>query len=115
MAVVLFLLCTACHKEFETRFGFDSEFKQDSHGLTIMYVNSPYSLVKLEGEININQGQVLVELINPVGISVFSERITTPGMLYISEAFGSIPGNWKLKYHSYEGTGTIRIHMNTSR
>jgi hypothetical protein len=114
MSLAFLLLCTSCYKEFETRFGFDSEFNQDSHGITIMYVNNPYSLVKLEGEININKGEVRVDLINPVGISVYSARITSPEKLYITEAFGSIPGNWKLKYHSYEGTGIIRLHMNTT-
>lgn len=111
--VAMLLVGSSCHKEVETRFGFDSQFDRDSRSLTIMNVNKSADMVKLEGEINVNEGEVLVELIDPVGLSVFSTKISAPEKLTISRSYGSVAGNWKLKYQSLEGTGTIHLHMNT--
>jgi hypothetical protein len=112
--ILLLLSASSCYRDFETRFGFDSQFDRDSHGLTIMNVNSHADMVILEGEVNVSEGEVVVELINPVGLSVFSTRISSPEKLYISRSYGCVAGNWKLEYESINGKGTIHLHMNTA-
>lgn len=113
-ALMILLLASSCQKEFEIRFGFDSEFSKDSYGLTIMNVNKNDELVTLEGEISITEGEIQVDLINPDGVKEFSAIIIGPNKIEVSEAYLSKTGNWKLKYRSNNGVGTINLHMNTA-
>jgi len=111
---MLLLLAFSCEKEPMIRFGFDSQFNKDSFGLTIMNVNRNAELVILEGEITVNEGEVQVELINPEGLKVFSSGIAAPDKVEISEVYTSQSGNWKLKYQSIHGVGSICLHMSSS-
>lgn len=110
----ILLLASSCQKGPEIRFGFDSEFSKDSHGLTIMSVNNSYQTVSLDGKVYINEGEIQVELINPEGVKEYSAQILGPKTIDISEAYTGIKGYWKLKYQSVNGTGSIDLHMNTS-
>ncbi len=111
-ATMLMLLVYSCEKEPMIRFGFDSQFNKDSFGLTIMNVNRNTELVILEGEITVYEGEAQVDLINPEGVKVFSTSIKAPDKVEISKAYLSQSGNWKLKYQSIQGVGTICLHMN---
>ncbi len=101
-----------CQKEPVIRFGFDADFGENSRGLSIMIVDSTSRVVSLKGEIVAMEGQVLVELISPQGEAVFTSLLPAPENLYVNESFPAVPGNWKLRYQSMEGTGLITLHLN---
>jgi hypothetical protein len=113
-ALMILLLASSCQREYEIRYGFDSQFNKDSYGLTIMNVNRSSQLVTLEGEISVSEGEFQVDLINPEGIKEFSAIIIGQNKIDVSEAYTTKTGNWKLKYQSLNGVGTINLHMNTT-
>lgn len=112
VAVLMLLLTCSCQKEPIIRFGFDCDFGKNSQGLTIMNVGSSAKSITLKGEVIVNEGEVLVELINPTGEAVFSNLVASPKTLHVDELFPAISGNWKLKYSSLEGNGSIKLHLN---
>jgi len=110
--ILLIFACLTCQKEPVIRFGFDADFGENSRGLSIMLVDRTSRVVSLKGEIVVMEGQVLVELISPQGEVVFNSLLPAPENLYVNESFPAVPGNWKLRYQSMEGTGLITLHMN---
>jgi hypothetical protein len=114
-AMIFFVMLTSCQKDPLISFGFDADFGKDSYGLTIMNVNSNAKTIILTGEVVGTVGEVLVELIEPTGDTVFSSTITAPAILDVNESYKAVPGNWKLKYKSIEGEGSIELHLNMIR
>lgn len=110
----ILLLASSCQKEPFNRFGFDTDFEKYSTGLSIMHVGNRVDAISLAGEVFVVEGEVLIELIDPLGEAVFSTRITSPQILHVDESFQTIPGNWNLKYRSIRGEGTIILHLNTA-
>lgn len=105
------LMFAACFKEPDIRFGFDTDFTKNSKGLTIMYVNKNVSVIKLSGGTMISEGELVVELIDPAGITAFIGHYTSPGHVVVNEWFNATAGNWKLKYNSINGTGSLKMHL----
>ncbi|MBU1580419.1 MAG: hypothetical protein KJ754_13385 [Bacteroidetes bacterium] len=115
--LLLAFLVSSCQKEPIRRFGFDTDFGKNSQGLTIMHIGCCADTIKLTGEYSMAEGKVLIELIDPTGETVFSSYYNFPGSLQVNESFSAISGNWKLKYKSLEGEGSISLHLsiNTSK
>lgn len=109
--VFVFLLLSSCHKDPIMRFGFDCDFGKKSQGLIIMNVGNDVQTLNLSGNIFIAEGDILVELINPIGETAFSSQKTSPGTFHIDESFHAIKGKWKLKYRSMDGEGSILLHL----
>jgi len=109
---ILLFLVFACETEPEIRFGFDTEFNKHSQGLSVMYVSSKSQIINLKGDITLNEGQVLVELVNAARDTLFTQHLMSPDNLTVNESFQAVAGNWKLKYKSIEGTGTLVLHLN---
>lgn len=114
VAVLMLLLTCSCQKEPIIRFGFDCDFGKNSQGLTIMNVGSSAKSITLKGEVFVNEGEVLVELINPTGETIFSNHFISPKSFNVNETFTAITGKWKLKYKSIEGNGSLTLHLNTN-
>src|SRR5690606_10616366 len=108
---LLLFAVTACITAPIIRFGFDTGFKKNVTGLTIMHIGNNALAVNLNGESSLNEGAVLVELINSTGDIVFTKRIIKAGNYMIDESFPAVSGNWKLKYKSLEGTGLLKLHL----
>lgn len=111
-AFVILILASSCQKEPIIRFGFDCDFGKSSQGLTIMNVSSSTKSITLTGDVSVSEGEILVELINPLDEIVFSNQLTSPNTLHVNESFPAISGNWKLKYKSLDGEGAIKLHLN---
>lgn len=111
--IVLFLVF-ACETEPEIRFGFDTEFNKYSQGLSVMYVSSKSQIINLKGDITLSEGQFLVELVNSAGDTLFTRHLISPDNLIINESFQAVAGNWKLKYRSIDGTGSLVLHLTDS-
>ena len=112
--LTVLLLASSCQKEPLIRFGFDTDFEKNSEGLTIMTVNNSPETITLTGEVFVTEGEVLIELIAPSGEIVFSSLVTSPKIQHVNESYQTISGNWKLKYKSLEGDGSIILHLDVS-
>jgi hypothetical protein len=110
--LMILLLGSSCQKEPHMRFGFDTDFGKNAQGLTIINVGGNTKSINLKGEVCVYEGEVLVELIDPCGRTVFSSHLLSPDSQYLNESFHALSGNWKLKYRSIEGEGTIILHLN---
>jgi len=64
-----------------------------------------------DSDVFVAEGEVLIELIAPSGETVFSSLVTSPNSLYVDESYQTISGNWKLKYKSLDGEGSIDLHL----
>jgi hypothetical protein len=102
----------ACETEPEIRFGFDTEFNKHSQGVSMMNVSNKSHVITLTGDITVSEGQILIELINPAGDTLFICHLISPESLIVNESFQAVSGIWKLKYKSIEGTGTLVLHLN---
>ena len=111
-AIMLLLLASSCQKEPIIRVGFDCDFGKSSQGLTIMNVGSSTKSITLAGEVAVDEGEILVELENPTGEIVFTGHLVSPIALQVYESYPSVSGNWKLRYNSLEGEGSIDLHLN---
>jgi hypothetical protein len=109
IAIIFILSC--CQREPIIRFGFDSTFGKSSLGLSIMNVTKNDSSIILTGTIIVSDGEVLMELQNPAGEIVFSNILESPNTLQVNETYQACEGNWKLKYRSIGGTGSIILHL----
>lgn len=110
-ALVVLLLASSCQKEPIIRFGFDCDFGKNSQGLTIMNVSSSAKFITLTGEVSVAEGEVLVELVNPNDEIVFSGHLVSSIVFEVNESFPAVSGNWRLKYKSIEGVGSIKLHL----
>ncbi len=110
--LALLLLVVSCQKEPIIRFGFDSDFGKNSQGITIMNSSSGAKTITLTGKIVLNEGGVLLELNDPIGKNVFTNQLVSPTILNVEESFPAVSGNWKLKYKSLDGEGSIKLHLN---
>ena len=77
-----------------------------------MNVGKNSQAINLKGYIVLTEGRVLVELINPLGENVFTCHLVSSQYLHVNESFPSVNGNWKLKYKSMEGAGSLKLHLN---
>lgn len=111
-ALIILLLAGSCQKEPIIRFGFDCDFEKNSQGITIMNVGSNAKSITLTGEVALDEGEVMIELENPTGEIVFSGHLVSPIAIEVNEIYQAVSGNWKLKYKSLEGIGTINLHLN---
>ena len=106
--LVLFALC---EKEPYINLGFDAPIEKNSDGLVIAHISHNDEKIYLTGVISLLEGEVLVNLINPDGLAVYSKTVSAPIELQINERFESMHGSWKLKYESNKGIGTIDLHL----
>ncbi len=67
--------------------------------------------VYLHGIIRLSEGEVLVNLLNANGITVYSITVQAPVDFKIHETFFKEPGYWKLTYKSNQGVGEINLHL----
>lgn len=108
--IILFLVF-ACEMKPVVRFGFETEFEKNSHGISIMHVNNKSHMVSLNGDIVAKEGEVKVELTNPAGDTLFTCHLISPENLRVNESFQAVSENWKLKYRSIGGTGSLVLHL----
>lgn len=108
--ISLFLFCS-CQKDSNIRFGFDTNFEKDTIGITIMNVDHTAKFITLAGEVIVDEGEVLVELIDPNGKLVFSEQFDSSIIGEVNDTISAIPGNWRLKYKSIKGIGLLKMHL----
>jgi len=106
------ILMNSCERDHSIRLGFDSQFDKNSNGLSIMVVNRAASSVYLYGNVEINEGEIEVELTDPDGFAVYTVKLRNQENLQVNKTFAASPGFWKLKYKSYDGTGFINLHLN---
>lgn len=109
--LMILLLVSSCQKEPDIRFGFDADFGKDSHGLTMMNVVNSTQTINLKGTITVSEGEIYIELINPDDVTVFERQVLSPESLDVNESFQAIEGNWKLRYTSIDGMGSIALHL----
>ena len=83
-----------------------------SQGLSIMAVNKVVVSVYLFGNVGIDEGEIEVELIDPDGFAVYTVKLCNQEDLQVNKTFSAVPGFWKLKYKSFDGTGVINLHLN---
>lgn len=107
------LFAGSCDMNPEIRFGFDTLFGARSQGISIMNVSSKANGITLRGDVTVRNGAVLIELVSPAGEPLFTRTLHAPATMYLNESFPSSAGNWKLKYNSIDGTGSIKLHMTT--
>jgi len=91
--------------------GFSSQIDKNSSGLAIMYINSDVEVLYLEGIVEVAEGTVQLELKAPGGEVVYYKTITAPSQTPFDMNFPAKKGNWKLKYSSRRGTGSIDLHL----
>jgi hypothetical protein len=103
---------SSCEKDQYNSYGFESDFGQNSSGLTIMSISSQVSSIRLNGDIFMDSGEMKVEFIDPDGFIVYSRNFFAPGNYFVNETFKASHGMWKLRYTSLEGTGSIDLHAN---
>lgn len=111
VGIFLLILAAACEKEPLIRFGFSTEFSENSNGLSIMKVTSDVDVVKLSGGIQMHQGRIIVELLNPDGEIIYTRQFDSCSSYAIHETFDAKKGYWKLQYKSIGGTGKLSIHL----
>ncbi len=109
--LILILLCS-CEKNPMIRYGFDSRFNKDSRGLSVMAVTNNSGLITLMGTVKIDSGELIIELTDPDGISVFNMHSFSPDCFDIIKTFRTKKGYWKLQYTSIQGVGVIYLHLN---
>jgi len=106
------MLFSSREKDSEIRYGFDCQYFEDSKGLSIMAVNKDVKSIYLYGSVEIEEGEVYVELINPKGDTAYDFTLNNRDKLEVNKTFKAEPGYWKLKYKSYDGRGNINLHIN---
>lgn len=111
--VIYLFLSTSCTKEYPTRFGFYCPVEKNSSGLTIMAVSSRAAYIHLDGYVSVHEGDVVLTLTDPDGVLVFSKLVESGENLRLNQTFKAVPGLWKLRYKSVQGTGSMDIHMNS--
>lgn len=113
MAVVaaVVILFTSCYKFHTLSFGFSSSIEAHGTGLSVMAVEKNIDFVYLNGRIELETGAVTVQLIDPNDVASFDTTLQAPATLHVNEWYDAIPGYWKMKYTSDQGTGTIDLHM----
>ncbi len=109
--IILILLFTGCKKEPLIPIGFDSPIDQNAEGQVTVRVLQMIETIELTGRLHLYEGEVLVQLMNPEGESVYSNKLTAPVDLQINELFEARQGIWKLKYQSFDGLGTINLRI----
>ena len=108
--VLILLLITSCNKEGTLRIGFKSSFYEDSHGISVFYVNDNANSVYLIGVIFVEQEAVQIELFNSDGLAIYSKQFQSTGISKIDLYFDPSPGCWKLKFVRKQGDGEIDFH-----
>ena len=108
---LLLLLFAGCKKEPLIPIGFDSPIDQNAEGQVTVRVLQMIETIGLTGRLHLYEGEVLVQLINPAGESVYSNTLVAPVELEINEMFEAKQGIWKLKYRSFDGLGTINLRI----
>jgi hypothetical protein len=103
-------ILSSCEQDSHSRYGFDSDFGQNSTGLTMMSIGSNVASIRLSGNIFMDTGEMKVEFVDPDGHIVYTQNFFAPGNYFINETFKAIRGTWKLRYTSIEGTGSIDLH-----
>lgn len=108
-AILVFL--TSCEIQPHINFGFDSTIKKFSDGMIIADIKGSYEKVYLHGIIRLSEGEVLVNLLNASGITVYTKTLKAPVDFKIYETFFAESGYWKLTYKSNQGVGEINLHL----
>ncbi len=76
-----------------------------------MNVGNGPQTISLKGDIVVKEGEIMVELISSDDEIVFINHLKSPESLTVNESFQAVPGKWKLKYRSIEGTGSLALHL----
>lgn len=79
--------------------------------MIIAEIKGWHEKVYLHGIIRLSERELLVNLLNENGISLFTKIIKVPVDYSIHETIFAEPGFWKLSYKSKEGAGEIGLHL----
>ena len=105
------VLLVSCEKEPTVNPGFDSTIDKNPNGLVITHLSRYDERIYLNGVISLVTGEVMVNLMNPEGVAVYSRTLIAPVEVQINETFDATPGYWKLKYSSRKGIGELKLHL----
>ena len=105
------ILFFSCDTGEVNQVGFNTAFENGSHGENVIYVSSNASTLYLRGEIELKQGEIIIQLIDPENKTVYSDTINAANNALIDESFTTTKGNWTLKYHSVDGEGNIVLRL----
>ena len=79
-----------------------------------MTVKNYSGSINLKGTVKIDTGELIIELTDPDGISVFSLHSDATDCFDISKTFRTKKGYWKLQYTSLNGVGVIDLHLDVN-
>ena len=104
------LLAVSCTNHVYRQTGLDMQIMPDSGGTTSLTVNNVNDIA-LTGEVQLDRGRFILELVNPAGITV-KQWIFDAGQRHtIDLQLAAIQGTWQIKYASGAGVGKIRLAM----
>lgn len=111
LITLFFVLILSCKDEPFTNVGFDSALDPGSSGTSVIHVEDRARAIYLKGKVNITEGEVKIELLNPVGTVEYELVVSSPNIVGIDKSFQATEGDWSLKYSSIQGKGSISLHM----
>lgn len=104
------LLAVSCTNHVYRQTGLDMQIMPDSGGTTSLTVNNVNDIV-VTGEVQLDRGGFILELVNPAGITV-KQWIFDAGQRHtIDLRLAAIQGTWQIKYASEAGVGKIQLAM----
>lgn len=110
------LLTVSCTKYWnydveEIEYGFNTEFHDYSKEFILMDVNNDNAVIQLKGNVELYNGSIEIEVIQPDGTAVFEKIMDNKSKLELEKVFPAQRGYWKLKYQSSNGKGFINLHL----
>ena len=105
------LIFSGCEKEGISRIGFETTFNAGSSGTTTMKVSDDSGKLYLKGTLNLTEGQLTLEVLDPDGMNAYSNSFMLPGEITIDEFYYAKKGKWTMNYSSYGGSGSIDVHL----
>ncbi len=102
---------SSCEKKAYVSIGFNSEIENNSTGLNVFHVSHFVDEIYMVGTVNLTEGAVVVQLIDPNGDIEQSDTVVAPEIWLVDRCFNPKTGFWKLSYESLDGMGDIDLQI----
>lgn len=112
ITAISILLVFGCEVNPYINFGFNAEIDKNGTGLVIADIDRVTEKIALTGTVTVSEGSVKVWLTDPDDTEIYSATVAAGEAIFIDELFTAKSGYWKLRYESYEGVGSIDLHIN---
>ena len=109
--IICSTVLSACYYDNNVRIGFDSDFNENSNGLSILAADRYTEMLTLAGSVTAQTGSVEVIITDPNGNIAWTKTFTAPCDEDIFTDIESMHGYWKFNYISHDGTGHIDLHL----